>query len=228
MVINMNRRFYLFILFCVLISGTISCSKLPGLIGHENMETIEYNGELYKAKDFYCFDDDRVFLGYADNGAKVYTVGDKSDPIYLMIVGEDNTGCYIKEGCSVPISGAITKVLIDPGIREINTQALSKEEELKVAAEITKITGETREYTVDNYYTNGNSFYYVFNGSNVSSEENYGGYIACVNGTWIYSAPDNKIEWKENNTVIVSAVVIDNPDLVGRMCKTALAKRIVN
>ena len=158
----------------------------------------------------------------------VYTVGNRNDPVYIVIDGSDNTGCYIKEGFSVPTSGTVTKVLVDPYVRGSNKKVVSKQEELNIVAELAAIEGEVQEFTVENYYTEGNAFYYVYDGSNVSTYQNYGGYIAYVNGCWIYSAPGMKIQIDQrvSNTAVVEAVIIKDPELLTGICKTDLVKWI--
>lgn len=221
------KRMIAFALFVICIFGLTSCGKLSGLVGNENaVEGITYNGKSYKSCVIYCAESDKLFLGYADNGASVYCVGNKKDPVYLIIDGSDNTIAYVKEGETVPTSGIITKILIDPMVRGKNKYVLAKQEELDLIAQLTGISGEVQEFTVENIYTDGNEFYYVYNESNVSVYENYGGYIAFVNGNWIYSAPGSKKEQKENNTFIVAGIVIEDSDLITKILKTDLVKHI--
>ncbi|MBR6400769.1 MAG: hypothetical protein IKS17_06055 [Firmicutes bacterium] len=198
------------------------------LSGDESSWDIEYKGVKYRGEAFYCADDDRKFIGHIKNGAAVYTVGNAKDPRYILIQGDDNSGCFIADGTNVPTSGKVTKVLIDPGIREDNSRYLSTDEELDVISEIGGIKGKIEKFEIENYYTDGNSFYYVYDDSNVSSCDNYGGYVAYTNGKWIYSAPSerDKIEWVGNNRAVISGVVIDDEKLISRMCETALTKYI--
>ena len=99
---------------------------------------------------------------------------------------------------------------------------------MNIVAELAAIEGEVQEFTVENYYTEGNAFYYVYDGSNVSTYQNYGGYIAYVNGCWIYSAPGMKIQIDQrvSNTAVVEAVIIKDPELLTGICKTDLVKWI--
>lgn len=211
------------IMGCICLS---SCSEQIELLGNENSESISYNGISYDREYFYCADDDRKLIGHIENGANVYSIGTADPPQFILVVGSDNSGCFIADGSFVPTTGTITKVLIDPGIRSSNSRYLSKDNELSVLAEITEVTGEPQEFLIDNYYTDGNAFYYVYNNSDVSCEENYGGYIAYTNGKWIYSAPGETIEWKENNTVLVTGIVIENDELIKKIRKTDIVKYI--
>ena len=221
----MKKRCILSIMAILSLFCFISCSKLPelpGLTGNDNAWKITYNGVAYTGKDFFCADEDKQLLGRADNGARVYAIGNTDDPIYMVIEGNDNTGCYIKEGYSVPTSGTVTKVLVDPAVRSKNTCVLAAQEELDMVSELTGYRGETQEFSIDNVYIQGNRFYYVYDGSNVATTENYGGYIAYINGTWIYAAPGNKLEQKENNAAIVEAVILDDAALINKICQTNL------
>lgn len=225
----MKKRFILLAFIIILLLYSVSCTKLPRLIGNENAaEAITYNGVKYISTGFFCAANDKQYLGKADNGANVYAVGNKKDPVYIVIDGDDNTGCYIREGCSVPTAGTITKVLVDPYIRGNNKHVLSKQEDLNIILELTGCIGEMQEFTVENFFTQGNQFYYVYDGSNVSTNQNYGGYIAYVNGTWIYSAPEMKIDidLRVNNTAVVEAIIIEDAELINRICKTGLVKYI--
>ena len=204
-----------------------SCSDLD-IDGNENGESIKYNGVLYNSGYFYNADSDRVKLGKAQNGADVYSIGNTDPPNYILIVGSDNSGCFFAPGASVPTSGTITKALIDPGVRGNNSRVMSTNDELEILDELAHIDGELKQFTVDNYYTDGNSFYYVYNNSDVSCEENWGGYVAYTEGQWIFLSPDKGSidERGEVNSVKVSAVVISDKDLIARMCKTDLTKYI--
>ena len=215
--------FFFIIMCCAYLS---SCTEQIELSGNENTELISYNGISYDGEYFYCADDDRKLIGHIENGARVYSIGRADPPQFILIVGRDNSGCFIAEGSFVPTTGTITKVLIDPGIRSNNSRYLSEDNELSVLSKITEITGEPQEFLIDNYYTDGNAFYYVYNDSDVSCKENYGGYIAYTNGKWIYSAPGENIEWKENNTALVTGIVIENDELIKKACKTDLLKNI--
>lgn len=223
------KKIIAFALFAICMLGLTSCGKLSGLVGNENaVEGITYNGVSYDAHAFYCAENDKHFLGYADDRARVYCIGNKNDPDYIIIDGSDNTTAYVKEGVTVPTSGTVTKILIDPYVRGNNKLVLAKKEDLDLIAQLTGISGEVQDFTVGNFYTDGNEFYYVYNGSGVSVRENYGGYIAFANGKWIYSAPGNKIERKENNMAVVAAVVIEDSDLIDKICKTDLARYIAH
>ncbi len=223
------RKAYFMFLAAICLFCTSSCSGQLELYGNEDSEAISYNGTEYISEIFYCADDDRNFVGRIGRGAVVYAVGPDETPQFILISGRDNSGCFIAEGAKVPTGGKITKVLIDPGIRGDNSRYLSADEELAVIEELSALSGEQRMFHVDNYYTDGNAFFYVYNNSNVSCEENYGGYIAFTEGTWIYAPPENKPVWSgEQNEVSIEAMVIEDEALIDRICETDLRKYIVD
>ena len=204
-----------------------SCGKAV-ISGNENSYSVEYNGVTYDSAVFYNADSDRKRIGKAENGAYVYSVGDFDPPKYLLVEGSDNSGCFIAQGETVPTSGTVTKALIDPGVRSDNSKWLSKKEDLDMLEEISSLTGELETFTIDNYFTDGNSFYYVYDDSKVSCEENWGGYIAYAQGNWIYISPESNCtyDWGEANSVTVTAIAIKDKDLIERMCSSDLTKYI--
>lgn len=222
------KKTIFFLLNIMLITYLASCSfsKKIDINGNENTEIINYNGIRYNSKYFDCADDDRTLIGHIENGAKVYSIGNADPPEFIQIVGRDNSGCFIKEGSKIPTSGTITKALIDPSLRGNNSKYLSDDHELYMLEKITQLTGEPQKFSLDNYYTEGNAFYYVYNNSNVSCNENYGGYIAYKDGNWIYSAPGSEREPGENNAVTITGIVIEDDELIDEMCKTDLVKYI--
>lgn len=195
--------------------------------GNEGSHTVSYNRKTYIADAFYCADADRHFLGKADSGADVYSIGSYEPPEYILIEGYDNSDCFIAEGSKVPTSGVVTKALIDPSIRGNNSKYLSTADELSMLEELSKTTGELQKFLVDNYYTDGNAFYYVYDNSDVSCSDNFGGYIAYTDGKWIFASPKTaEFEWGENNAMTVTAVVIEDKKLIDKMCGTDLTKYI--
>lgn len=214
---------FLMIICCICLT---SCSKLLNISGNENSDYIKYNGILYNGAGFYAADDDLRLIGHIKNGADVYAVGNDKLPQFIIIHGSDNSGCFAAEGAYIPTSGRITKALIDPAIRGINSQYLSTDDELAMLEKITNLTGEPQEFLVDNYYTDGNAFYYIYNDSNVTCLDNYGGYIAYTDGKWIYSAPGESIERKEHNTVLITGIVIEDEELINEIRESSLGEYI--
>lgn len=224
--INSHRILSCSILFLV-IGVFTSCSEL-NLIGNEHsVEGIEYNDIFYTGDNFYYADSDLKKLGKADNGATVYAIGASDSPEYILIVGRDNSSCFIASDSFVPVSGTVTKALVDPSIRGDNSKQLCTEEELDILEELSKVSGDPQQFTIDNYFTDGNAFYYVYNNSGVSCEENYGGYVAYTDGKWIFASPEiGEYEWGEVNSVKVTGIVIEDEALIEKMCKTDLTKHI--
>lgn len=213
----------LMIICCICLT---SCLRILNITGNENSEIIEYNGITYNWEIFYAADDDLKLLGHIKDGADVYTVVNDEPQQFIVICGRDNSGCFVAEGAYIPTSGRITKALIDPKIRGSNTRYLSTADELAMLEKITNLTGEPQEFLVDNYYTDGNAFYYIYNDTNVTCYDNYGGYIAYTDGKWIYSAPGESKEWQEHNTVLISGIVIEDEDLINEICESSLGEYI--
>lgn len=196
--------------------------------GDENSEAIWYNGVEYSYDNFYCADDDRKYIGTANNGAAVYTIGPYEQPKFFLVEGSDNSRCFSAQDAKVPTSGKVTKVLVDPGLRGDNSKYLSSEYDLSVVSELSNITGKVQEFEVYNYYTNGNGFYYVYDDSNISCSKNYGGYIAFIDGKWIYSSPKESKTFKsiKDKTYKFSGIVIEDEELISALKKTDLVKYI--
>ncbi|MBP0964356.1 MAG: hypothetical protein J5999_03575 [Oscillospiraceae bacterium] len=209
---------FLMVICCICLT---SCSKLLDISGNENSDYIKYNGILYNGAGFYAVDDLRL-IGHIKDGADVYAVGNDQPPQFIIICGSDNSGCFAVEDAYIPTSGRITRALIEPATIGTDSQYLSTDDELAMLAKITNLTGEPQEFLVDNYYTEGNEFYYVYNDSNVTCSDNYGGYVAYTDGKWIYSAPGESIERKEHNTVLITGIVIEDEELINEMCGSVL------
>jgi hypothetical protein len=222
------KKLSIFLLLVTCFTSLTSCSDKINLSGNENTEAISYNGVWYPQEDFYCAEDDMIELGRVDGGGIAYGIGLEDIPKYIFIYGYDNSRCFIAEGCSVPTSGKITKVLVDPAIRGDKSKYLSTDDELAVVQDLVNLSGEEQTYAVDNYYSNGNSFYYVYNDSNVSCKANYGGYVAYTHGTWIYAPPENSTTHTDDapNSVTIDAIAIEDEDLIDRICQTDIAKDI--
>lgn len=225
----MNKASLIWITAIIMICFS-SCTPVIDIKGNENSDVIYYNGEEYESETFYCADDDRRLIGRLDkkaHRARVYSINTDNSDKYILLEGSDNSGCFIKNGCSVPTSGTVTKILIDPGVRGDNSKYLSSQNELKMIEQLKEITGKTQEFAIDNYFTDGNAFYYVYDNSNVSCKNNYGGYIAYTDGNWIFTDSDSDdFRWLGNNRVIVNAVIIEDEELIKKMCETDLTKYI--
>ena len=222
----MKKYFCLFTVICVLCFS--ACSKKLDLQGNENSDFVYYHGAEYHSELFFCTDDDLKLMGHIENGAYVYSVGTAAPPEFIEIVGSDNSGVFIRNGSKVPVSGTVTEVLIDPSVRGDNSKYLSQPEELSVLSELTKISGTVQKFTVHNYFTDGNAFYYVYDNSHVSCTENYGGYIAYTNGVWVFASPESVEEWEwgDGNTVTISGIIIEDEALIAKMCQTDIVKYI--
>lgn len=220
----MKLKWFIMLTLCLFLFS--ACTPVIDLNGNENSSVIFYNGEEYRNEAFLSAEDDRELIGYLDGkfGSSVYSVGSGE---YIEIVGDDNSGFFIKNGIDIPVSGTVTKVLVDPSYSGDKSLYLVSNDELTMIEELKNLSGETQTFEVDNYYTDGNTFYYVYDNSNVSCEDNYGGYVAFTDGKWIYAAAENKsTRTGEGNAVTIEAITIDDPKLIEKMCKTDLTKYI--
>ena len=183
--------------------------------GENAVGGFRYNGINYRNSRFMVADADRVHVGYAkETKGKVYFIGSRTSPDYIAIVGSDNTTHYAAEGCVPDTSGTVTKVLIDPGIRKTNKLVITRKSDIDKLLAITNLQGEEKEYTIENIHTQGNDFYFAYNDCLVVDSSNLGGYIALVDGEWIYATPENYRaiqyigERRYNNTASVRGVRI--------------------
>ena len=218
---SMNKhniiRIAVIVSIVVLVIGKIITMPkiLDGIPGENAVEGFRYNGINYRNSRFMVADADRVHVGYAkETKGKVFFIGSRTSPDYIAIVGSDNTTHYAAEGCVPDTSGTVTKVLIDPGIRKTNKLVITWKPDIDKLLAITNLQGEEKEYIIENIYTQGNDFYFAYNGCPVVDSGNLGGYIALVDGEWIYATPENYRaiqyigERRYNNTASVSGVRI--------------------
>lgn len=211
----------------------ITMPKIMDDIHGENAEFMRYNGKNYESSYFMVADADRIHVGYAkETWGKVYFIGSRTSPDYIAIVGSDNTTHYAAEGCVPDSSGTVTKVLIDPGIRETNNRVITGTSAIEMVLKITNIIGEEADYFIDNIYTQGNNFYFAYNGCVVVASGNLGGYIALVGGEWIYASPENyramlnTMNRQVGNMGTVRAIKITNEKLIAWLEKSILTSYI--
>lgn len=193
------------------------------------MEGFSYQGRNYSAAAYCVADEDAVCIGRTvDSGDPIYAIGDVNAPDAIFIVGSDNTYQYMADDFKVASSGTITKVLIDPGVRSRNDRVLSAPYDIEMIKRLTAFSGEEVEVTIENYYTQGNTFYFVYHPSLVSNRNNLGGYVAFVDGNWIYVNPEQyqKMENMENNQVKMCGVWIKDSTLIQWMENSDLTKYI--
>lgn len=201
--------------------------------GENAVEGFRYNGINYRNSYFMVADADRIHVGYAkETKGKVYFIGSRTSPDYIAIVGSDNTTHYAAEGCAPDHSGTVTKVLIDPGIRKTNKLVITWKSDIDKLLAITNLQGEEKEYTIENIYTQGNDFYFAYNDCVVVTSDNLGGYIAIVDGDWIYVSPENyrtmlsAVNHRESNAGIAKGVRIEDKKTVEWLEKSVVTSFI--
>ena len=215
------------------IGKIVTMPKIMEDIYGENAEFFRYNGKDYYSSYFMVADADRIHVGYAkETRGKVYFIGSRTSPDYIVIVGSDNTTNYAAEGCVPDYEGTVTKVLIDPGVRAINNRVITWKTDIERVMEITRLTGEESEYTIENIYTQGENFYFAYNDCVVTDANNLGGYVAFIDGDWIYASPENyramlkTVNRQEGNMGTVYAVKISDEKLIAWLEKSILVSYI--
>ena len=179
-------------------------------------------------------DEDRIHVGYAkETRGKVYFIGSRTSPDYIVIVGSDNTSNYAADGCVPDSTGTVTKVLVDPGVRAKNDKVITKKFDIETLLAITRTVGEERDYVINNIYTKGNVFYFAYNDCVVvQSPANLGGYIALVDGDWIYASPENyramldSVDYREGNMGTVRAIRISDEKMIDWLEKSIVTRYI--
>lgn len=206
---------------------------IDNIPGENAVEGFRYNGTFYRPSYFMVADADRIHVGYAkETRGKVYFIGSRTSPDYIAIVGSDNTTHYAAEGCVPDTSGTVTKVLVDPGIRAANNRAITRKQDIDKLLGITSLQGEEKEYTIENIYTQGDTFYFAYNDCVVVAADNLGGYIALVDGDWIYTSPENyramlnTMNQRESNAGTVKGVRIEDEKMIEWLEKSVVTSFI--
>ena len=207
---------------------------INGIPGEHAAEGFRYNGKYYGSSYFMVADEDRIHVGYAkETRGKVYFIGSRISPDYIVIVGSDNTSNYAADGCVPESSGTVTKVLVDPGIRAKNNKVIIKKSDIETLLAITRTVGEERDYAINNIYTQGNDFYFAYNDCVVAKgPDNLGGYIALVDGEWIYASPENykamldNVDYREGNMGTVRAIRISDEKMIDWLEKSIVTRYI--
>lgn len=187
------------IVIVVLIVSAIVLHKVknPVVSGipQEGCETFSYNGRKYVSDDIYIADEDKRYMGVTkEKRSSVYFIGNEKNPDVIEVCGSDNTMIYKASDYNIKVSGQITKVLIDPGIRDINNRTLQEQSDLDMINRLMSVKGDENVYEIHNFYTDGNVFYLEFDGCPVTNADNIGGYIAKTEKSWIYVNPENMMK----------------------------------
>ena len=236
---SMNKqniiRIAVIVSIVVLVIGKIITMPkiLDGIPGENAVEGFRYNGINYRNSYFMVADADRIHVGYAkETQGQVYFIGSRTSPDYIAIVGSDNTTHYAAEGCTPDTAGTVTKVLVDPGIRATNNRVITRRQDIDRLLEIIRLQGEEKEYSIENIYTQGNMFYFAYNDCVVVTSDNLGGYIAIVDGDWIYVSPENyrtmlsAVNHRESNAGLAKGVRIEDKKTVEWLEKSVVTSFI--
>jgi len=225
------------VIVAIVTLGLWKLATIPPVIneipGEHAVEGFRYNGKYYGSSYFMVADADRIHVGYAkETRGKVYFIGSRTSPDYIAIVGSDNTTHYAAEGCTPDTAGTVTKVLVDPGIRATNNRVITRRQDIDRLLEIIRLQGEEKEYSIENIYTQGNMFYFAYNDCVVVTSDNLGGYIAIVDGDWIYVSPENyrtmlsAVNHRESNAGIAKGVRIEDKKTVEWLEKSVVTSFI--
>jgi len=226
------------VIVAIVTLGVWKLATIPPVIneipGEHAAEGFRYNGKYYGSSYFMVADEDRIHVGYAkETRGKVYFIGSRTSPDYIVIVGSDNTSNYAADGCVPESSGTVTKVLVDPGIRAKNNKVITKKSDIEALLAITRTVGEESDYAINNIYTQGNDFYFAYNDCVVvQSPDNLGGYIALVDGEWIYASPENyramlgTMNQRESNKGTVRGLKITDEKMIDWLEKSIVTSYI--
>lgn len=226
------------VFFCMVIGALMVCAvfiykvKNPIVSGIscEGLEYFYYNGRRYKINGVYIADDDKKYMGVTkERRSQVYFVGDEKNPDIVMVCGSDNTNIYKADDYDIKVSGRITKVLIDPGVRNPSDKILQKQDDIDMLKKLMSVKGDEAAYEINNFYTEGNVFYLEFDGCLAAGGDNKGGYIAKVENHWIYVSPENLDDMKrldDVNGVSVSGIEVTDDEIIRWIENSEISKGI--
>ncbi len=149
----------------------------------------------------------------------LYVIKENDIPVLLISYAnyDDNTRYYINPTYTIPVSGKITKIYIDPCGGSQNQKTIYSPEDIDFVERITKLDDTEKLYNIDNFYTCGNEFYLAFNNCPASTNKNIGGYIAYTDGKYIYFSPKNRSNMlinHENNSCEGYGIEITDKELL--------------
>lgn len=219
-------------LFVMIFTTGCGDKVVDGIPCEHNVEGFYYNDKNYFCESgLFIADVDKKYMGKSEECySSVYFVGDENNPDIVIVAGSDNTRAYKEENYNINTDGKITKVLIDPNYRDPNPTILYKDEDIDMVNKLISITGETEKYEMNNYYTQGNDFYFEYDDCLVATRETKGGYIAKINNKWIFVNVENlnKITRQDINEISFSieGVEIHDADIISWIEKSDISKGI--
>lgn len=163
---------------------------IKGLYG--SREVIEYNGQSAIIDAFYSDFTEAEYLGRTeDKNFKVYAYRDGYNYNLFTLVGSDNTDCYKMEGFTIPTSGDVTKVFMDPAVRSNNNKVSKNQTDIEMFKELVSYHSDERIYHINNIFTEGTEIYFAYNSCPVATFDNLVVYIAYIDDNWIIVSPEH-------------------------------------
>lgn len=223
-------RNILFCLICVFIM-TFGCGcfdkVVDGIPSENNVEGFKYKGRKYRYTRLYIADTDKKHMGVEkDYHSGVYFVGDENSPDIVIVSGRDNTSVYKADDYEVKTGGTITKVIVDPNYRDPNATVLYNEKDIDMINRLISVDGKTQTYEIENFYTHGNVLSFEYDGCLAADPQVRCGYIAEINGKWIYVSPENQENMKisDDNSVVFDGVEVNDAELISWIKKSDISK----
>ena len=222
---RLGRILFSAALCAALLSGCAGLFQpvLPGVSVY--VEAFEYDGRRYLFEPFYRRRDKREQIGKTEDGDPVYIFDGSTD--FLEVQGSDNSATFIAEGCSIPVSGQVTGILVDPGLRGGRNIYLDAEKDLALLEELTALVGEPEPRTID--VNRGNDLFILYDDCNMSCPENFSGFLTAVEGGWLYvpSQFHEDLLWLEDfSAAKVHGILITDPGLNKRLTASSFTEGI--
>lgn len=222
--------FLLLIIFTIILLFIIYKINNPIIYGIDDEDSLsfDYKGKEYCKSVYFVAEENLIYMGLSEIGhSDVYFIGNNESPDYIFISGDDDYGYFKANDCTIDVSGNITKILVDPACGVISNHSLSSKEEIDMIHDLTNIQGEEKEYFIENYYTQGNPFYYEYNNCPVASNNSLGGYVALVGDELVYISPknlENAYHSSSNNSITAKGVAIKDKTLLDKILNSKLVK----
>lgn len=212
-------------LCAALLSGCTSLFQpvLPGVTVYA--QAFEYDGRRYLDEAFYRRWDKREQIGKSEDGDPVYIFDGSTD--FLEVVGSDNSATYIAEGCSIPNSGQVTGILVDPGLRGGRNIYLDSEKDLALLEELAALKEVPESYTID--VNQGNPLFILYNNCNMSCSENFSGFLTALEGRWLYVPSqfhEDLLGLEDFSAAEVHGILITDPGLNERLTASRFTEGI--
>ena len=135
--------------------------------------------------------------------------------------------CKLFQAKSVPNSGNITGILVNPSVRGNNIDYITSNNDIEIFTNLSNIKG--KEQTFKTYTrTKSKSYYFVYNNSHVTNEDNLGGTIIFADDKVLYVDLDNleKYRYNENGSLNITGIVIED-NYIAEKLKQLLLKQII-